>query len=218
MSNNEAQRSLFVSNLPYKFKSEDLYNKFLPFGKIERIDIPNYHGSLKAIAFIHYYELEDAATALTELNGQLFQNLPMRIQYSNKENRDKKSMKQSPKRPKSPKSSKRSRDRSDKEHCPRSHIRYVHSSFPTIVDAYQNIPIQVPPQPMMVMNVPQPMPIQMPIQLPIMQQSLPLLPQMPVATQFPMQMQMMPVRTVQSVRQSRDRNSYDSGKSNRHKY
>ncbi|OHS99685.1 hypothetical protein TRFO_08333 [Tritrichomonas foetus] len=215
---NEPQRSLFISNLPYKFKSEELHDKFSPYGSIERIDIPNYHGPLKAIAFIHYYEVEDAIAAMNGLNGESFQGHPMTIQYSTKEIPERKPIKRKPKR------FQRDRDpprnyRKDRNAPLNPSLQYIQGpQLSQMVDPYSNIPMQMP-QTMMVMNVPQTIPMTaMPIQMMPVQQ--PIIQQMPMT----MPMQMMPVQQQNAYQtqprrnRPRDRRGFDDDKSSRHRY
>ncbi|OHS93582.1 hypothetical protein TRFO_40141 [Tritrichomonas foetus] len=211
----EPQRSLFIYNLPYKFKSDELRDKFSPYGSIERIDIPNYHGSLKAIAFVHYRDVDDAIAAMNGLNGESFQGHPMTIEYSTKEMPDKKSFKRSPKRHSrdSPRDFRKGRDG---PHNP-SH-KIIQGPFQTMVDPYSNIPISIP-QPMMMMNIPQvQMPMPVPIQMPMMQTGVPMIQQMPMAVPVPL-MPMGKGKFQGSPKKGRmQKRRFDDEKPKRHRY
>ncbi|KAI3627792.1 hypothetical protein CBS14141_001793 [Malassezia furfur] len=60
-------RMLFVKNLSYSTKGEDLYELFGPYGAIRQIRIGNTQQT-RGTAYIVFEEMGDAKRALTSLN------------------------------------------------------------------------------------------------------------------------------------------------------
>ncbi|KAI5358235.1 Putative RNA recognition motif domain, nucleotide-binding alpha-beta plait domain superfamily [Septoria linicola] len=74
----EAVRStmrLFVRNLPFDVKYEDLEAEFSPFGNLEQIHIPldKTSGSSKGFAYVQYTDPDSAEKALVDRDGRTFQ-------------------------------------------------------------------------------------------------------------------------------------------------
>ncbi|KAM3425753.1 hypothetical protein BST61_g7684 [Cercospora zeina] len=72
---------LFVRNLPYDVKYEDLEAQFEPFDNLEQIHIPldKTSGAAKGFAYIQYTDPDSAERALVELDGRIFQGRLMHI-------------------------------------------------------------------------------------------------------------------------------------------
>ncbi|KAF2207265.1 hypothetical protein CERZMDRAFT_71649 [Cercospora zeae-maydis SCOH1-5] len=72
---------LFVRNLPYDVKYEDLEAQFEPFGNLEQIHIPldKTSGAAKGFAYVQYTDPDSAERALVELDGRIFQGRLMHI-------------------------------------------------------------------------------------------------------------------------------------------
>ncbi|RKO97950.1 hypothetical protein CXG81DRAFT_29844 [Caulochytrium protostelioides] len=68
MRPNEANRILFVRNLPFQATSEDLYDLFGKYGAIRQIRIGN-SSSTKGTGFVVYEDVYDARSALDGLSG-----------------------------------------------------------------------------------------------------------------------------------------------------
>ena len=76
--------SLYISNLPYTFDQNEFRRLFEAYGPIERLDIPDQHGSSKTIAYVHYFDDVTAAKAREGLDGQSFAGRTLSVQISNK--------------------------------------------------------------------------------------------------------------------------------------
>ena len=76
--------SLYISNLPYTFDQNEFRRLFEAYGPIERLDIPDQHGSSKTIAYVHYFDEGTAAKAREGLDGQSFAGRTLSVQISNK--------------------------------------------------------------------------------------------------------------------------------------
>ncbi|GIZ42806.1 hypothetical protein CKM354_000606000 [Cercospora kikuchii] len=72
---------LFVRNLPYDVKYEDLEAHFETFGNCEQIHIPldKTSGAAKGFAYVQYTDPDSAERALVELDGRIFQGRLMHI-------------------------------------------------------------------------------------------------------------------------------------------
>jgi pre-mRNA branch site protein p14 len=66
--NAEASRILFVRNLPFKATGEDLYKIFGRYGLIRQVRIGNTK-TTKGSAFVVYYDVTDAKSAMDALTG-----------------------------------------------------------------------------------------------------------------------------------------------------
>lgn len=80
VSSSSDRKKLFVGNLPPSTLLEDLVEFFGRYGLVNKqlsvVKDDNY-------AFVHFYADEAAELALRELNGALFKNKYIRVQYSN---------------------------------------------------------------------------------------------------------------------------------------
>jgi len=65
---NDVNRILFIRNLPFKIKSEELYDIFGKFGPIRQIRLGN-STSTRGSAFVVYEDIRDAKTAHDQLSG-----------------------------------------------------------------------------------------------------------------------------------------------------
>ncbi|KAI5287632.1 Multiple RNA-binding domain-containing protein 1 [Ascosphaera aggregata] len=72
---------LFVRNLSYKIKEEELHSLFSPFGKIDEIHIAfdTRFEKSKGFAYVQYFEAEHAIAAYKALDGQDFQGRLLHI-------------------------------------------------------------------------------------------------------------------------------------------
>ena len=68
----ESCKTLFVKNLPYLFKEDDIGDRFRPFGEIQEIRISkNWQtGQSKGFAFVIFKEHISAKAALIKMNGK----------------------------------------------------------------------------------------------------------------------------------------------------
>merc|ERR1711862_737801 len=64
----EVNRILFVKNLPFKIKPEELYDIFGKFGPIHQIRLGNASDT-KGTAFVVYEDIFDAKNACEHLSG-----------------------------------------------------------------------------------------------------------------------------------------------------
>lgn len=69
-------KTLFVRNLPYEFKEDDIGDRFRPFGELQEIRISkNWQtGNSKGFAFVVYKEHIPAKAALIKMNGKELKN------------------------------------------------------------------------------------------------------------------------------------------------
>lgn len=65
---NEVNRILFVRNLPFKIKNDELYDIFGKYGPIRQIRLGNTP-STRGSAFVVYDDVYDAKNALEQLSG-----------------------------------------------------------------------------------------------------------------------------------------------------
>lgn len=73
-------RTLFVKNLPYEFKEDDVGDRFRPFGEIEEVRVPRnwQNNNSKGFAFVKFKEHESAKLALAKMNGKELNKYPGR--------------------------------------------------------------------------------------------------------------------------------------------
>merc|ERR1712216_509610 len=64
----EVNRCLYVRNLPYKIKSEEMYDIFGKYGAIRQIRV-GVQADTKGTAFVVYEDIYDAKNALDHLSG-----------------------------------------------------------------------------------------------------------------------------------------------------
>ena len=76
--------SLYVSNLPFTFDQKEFRRLFAAYGDVERIDIPDQHGSSKTIAYVHFYDEKSAMRAIDGLDGTDFFGRKLSVQISRK--------------------------------------------------------------------------------------------------------------------------------------
>ena len=65
-------KTLFVKNLPYEFKEDDIGDRFRPFGEVQEIRISkNWQtGQSKGFAYVIFKEHHSAKSALQKMNGK----------------------------------------------------------------------------------------------------------------------------------------------------
>ena len=68
----ESCKTLFVKNLPYEFKEDDIGDRFRPFGEIQEIRISrNWQtGKSKGFAYVIFKEHISAKASLIKMNGK----------------------------------------------------------------------------------------------------------------------------------------------------
>jgi len=73
-------KTIFVKNLPYTLKEDDIGDRFRPFGEIAEIRISkNWQtGQSKGFAYVIYKDHASAKTALIKMNGKELKNFPGR--------------------------------------------------------------------------------------------------------------------------------------------
>ncbi len=64
----EANRVLFVKNLPFKIKNDELYDIFGKYGPIRQIRLGNAQGT-RGTAYVVYEDVYDAKAAFDHLSG-----------------------------------------------------------------------------------------------------------------------------------------------------
>jgi len=76
--------TLKVDNLTYRTTIEQLKRLFDKFGDIGDIYIPRDHRTKESrgFAFVRFYEREDAEDALDEMDGQMYDGRPLRVQVA----------------------------------------------------------------------------------------------------------------------------------------
>ena len=74
-------RTLFVRNLPYEFKEDDIGDRFRPFGEIQEVRVPrNWQTKQsKGFAFVVFKDHDSAKAALLKLNGKALKNYGDRV-------------------------------------------------------------------------------------------------------------------------------------------
>jgi len=85
MSSNQPNTALYIRNLNDKVKKEELrkqlYNLFSPYGKV--ISVVAQKGTkMKGQAFVVFRDLVSATTAMRSLDGELFYEKQMHIEYA----------------------------------------------------------------------------------------------------------------------------------------
>ena len=73
-------KTLFVKNLPYELKEDDVGDRFRPFGEIDEVRIPRnwQNQNSKGFAFIKFKEHEQAKLALLKMDGKELNKFPGR--------------------------------------------------------------------------------------------------------------------------------------------
>lgn len=74
-------RKLYVGNLPHETTPESLREAFLPFGQVVdlHVMVDRYSGRPRGFAFVTMASEEQAASALTAMNGTLFEGRALRV-------------------------------------------------------------------------------------------------------------------------------------------
>eukprot|EP00388_Colpodella_angusta_P024702 GDKJ01065053.1.p1 GENE.GDKJ01065053.1~~GDKJ01065053.1.p1 ORF type:complete len:130 (+),score=13.73 GDKJ01065053.1:35-391(+) len=80
----DANRVLFVRNLPYNSSSNDLYDLFGKYGTIRQIR-KGTDQDTKGTAFVIYDDIFDAQAAFKELQGFNYEQRYLSIQYYNQQ-------------------------------------------------------------------------------------------------------------------------------------
>eukprot|EP00741_Cyanophora_paradoxa_P022033 tig00021433_g21269.t1 len=75
--------SLFVGNLSYSCKAEDLEDLFRECGKLRSVSIGmnKQTGASKGFAFVEYEDVRDAEEAMRKFNGYTFENRRLRLDF-----------------------------------------------------------------------------------------------------------------------------------------
>lgn len=76
----DANRILYVRNLPYKASSDDLYDLFGRFGAIRQVRVGNARDT-RGTAFVVYEDIYDAKSACEQLSGFNFQGRYLIVLY-----------------------------------------------------------------------------------------------------------------------------------------
>ncbi|MBN9298848.1 MAG: RNA-binding protein [Filimonas sp.] len=73
--------NIYVSNLGYDFREQDLNKLFSEFGEVTsaKVIIDKFTNKSKGFAFVEMPDDHAAATAIKELNGKLIEGRPVRI-------------------------------------------------------------------------------------------------------------------------------------------
>lgn len=81
VSSNDLARRLYIGNLYYDLKEEDIRSVFAPFGSINSVDLSLEPGASrsKGFCFLEYEDVLAAESAVQVLNGTLLANRPMRV-------------------------------------------------------------------------------------------------------------------------------------------
>lgn len=76
----EVNRILYVKNLPYNIKADELYDLFGPYGPIRQIRQGN-EATTKGSAFVIYEDIYDARNAYERLQGFKVSDRFLVVQY-----------------------------------------------------------------------------------------------------------------------------------------
>ena len=73
-------KTLFVKNLPYSFKEDDIGDRFRPFGEIKEVRLTkNWQtGTSKGFGYVVFSEHAAAKSALLKMNGKELKGFPGR--------------------------------------------------------------------------------------------------------------------------------------------
>ena len=78
-------KKIFVGNISWNVREQDLFEAFSKFGKLEEVKVivdPQTHRS-KGFGFVSFEENNDALTAIAEMNGAMLNGRPLRIGEAN---------------------------------------------------------------------------------------------------------------------------------------
>lgn len=78
------QNKLYIGNLPFQTREEELREAFARFGNITDLRLPRDRetGRLRGFAFITYASESDAQAAL-DMNGKDFGGRPLKVNFAN---------------------------------------------------------------------------------------------------------------------------------------
>ncbi|XP_056590148.1 polyadenylate-binding protein 1-like isoform X2 [Triplophysa dalaica] len=74
--------SLYVCNLPYSFREQQLYRAFSPFGSIVSAKLMMEAGRSRGFGFVSFSTLEDATRAASVMNGRVVDGRALRVTLS----------------------------------------------------------------------------------------------------------------------------------------
>jgi len=86
--NKDEANTIRVTNLPEEIQDQDLKDLFGPFGRVTRIFLAKdkYTGQSKGFAFVSYERREDAAKAISSVNGYGYANLILNVEWAKPSN------------------------------------------------------------------------------------------------------------------------------------
>jgi len=86
--NKDEANTIRVTNLPEEIQDQDLKELFGPFGRVTRIFLAKdkYTGQSKGFAFVSYERREDAAKAISSVNGYGYANLILNVEWAKPSN------------------------------------------------------------------------------------------------------------------------------------
>lgn len=73
--------NIYVGNLPFKFREQELQDLFAEYGEVTRAQIitDKYSGRSKGFGFVEMAEKADGENAINELNGKEVDGRPLKI-------------------------------------------------------------------------------------------------------------------------------------------
>jgi cold-inducible RNA-binding protein len=88
MSQNNQNKKIYVGNIPYQVKEEDLQAFFAHYGAVENVVIVKDRdtGKVKGFAFVTF-ETQQQAQAALEANGKDFEGRSIRVNMANDDDR-----------------------------------------------------------------------------------------------------------------------------------
>ena len=83
-ASNTVQKNIYIGNLSHAMSEKDLIETFEVFGKVERASIvkDRNRGSLKRFAFVEMTTSEDAASAVSSLNGREVKGRVLKVSFA----------------------------------------------------------------------------------------------------------------------------------------
>lgn len=80
--NDESSRTVFVGNIPFEARNEDVEALFRPFGTVERVSMPQRNGRPRGFAFVVMETEETSVSAAENLNQVEFKGRVLRVTVS----------------------------------------------------------------------------------------------------------------------------------------
>lgn len=80
----EEAANVYVSGLPVSVTPEILRAAFIPFGELVDVSIPTRQEAPMRFAFIIFEEVEDAETAIDNMNQSIIHNARIRVRRAHK--------------------------------------------------------------------------------------------------------------------------------------